>query len=110
MHTTIALRPVLTVLALLAGFAATAQEGKQVYEQNCAVCHAAGVAGAPRPGNAADWTPRVKAGMAAVYRNAMQGTPRGMRAYSWPAIAWESSRCIMLTRMEPFCLPPKSGP
>lgn len=78
MHTTIATRSGLALAALLAGFAASAQEGKQLYEQKCAMCHAAGVAGAPRPGNAADWAPRLKAGKAAVYRNAVQGTPRGM--------------------------------
>ncbi|MDH4096274.1 MAG: c-type cytochrome [Betaproteobacteria bacterium] len=55
-----------------------AQEGRQVYEQKCAVCHAAGLAGAPRPGNAADWGPRLRAGKASLYRNAIQGTMRGM--------------------------------
>jgi c(7)-type cytochrome triheme protein len=64
--------------AALALPALHAQDGKQTYEQKCAVCHAAGLAGAPRPGNAADWAPRLRAGKAAIYRNALQGTLRGM--------------------------------
>ena len=63
-----------------ATLAAHAQEGRQIYEEKCAVCHAAGVAGAPRPGNAADWSARTKAGKAALYRSALQGTARGMPA------------------------------
>ncbi|MBI3374951.1 MAG: c-type cytochrome [Betaproteobacteria bacterium] len=91
MRTTIASRVGLAVIALLAGFAASAQEGKQIYEQKCAMCHATGLAGAPRPGNAADWAPRLKAGKAVVYRNAVQGTPRGMPPKGGNADLAESS-------------------
>jgi c(7)-type cytochrome triheme protein len=73
-------RLALGLSVLLAAGAAPAQEGKKIYEQKCAVCHSAGLAGAPRPGNSADWAPRLKAGRAALVRSAMQGTSRGMPA------------------------------
>lgn len=60
--------------------AAWAQEGKSAYDQQCAVCHASGLAGAPRRGNAADWAPRLKAGREALYRSALQGKPPAMPA------------------------------
>jgi c(7)-type cytochrome triheme protein len=52
--------------------------GKAVYEKTCALCHAGGVAGAPKYGNARDWGPRVRTGPAALYRSALEGTARGM--------------------------------
>ena len=55
-----------------------AAAGKAVYEKTCALCHAAGLAGAPRYGNAKEWAPRVKTGQAALYRSALEGTARGM--------------------------------
>ena len=36
--------------------------GKSVYNKTCALCHAAGVAGAPKPGNKDDWGPRIAQG------------------------------------------------
>lgn len=53
-------------------------DGKSTYEATCAGCHANGVLGAPRPGSAADWTPRLKRGIEALYRSALQGTAKGM--------------------------------
>src|SRR4030095_5721154 len=51
-----------------------------VYDKSCAMCHAAGVAGAPKFGNAADWSPRIARGAAALYTSALNGTPKGMPA------------------------------
>ena len=39
--------------------------GKDVYTKTCSICHATGIAGAPRFGNAGDWTPRLAGGVAA---------------------------------------------
>ena len=45
------------------GASATAlRMGEQVYTAQCAACHAAGVAGAPKLGDAAAWGPRITAG------------------------------------------------
>jgi len=59
---------------------AAAASGKDVYEAKCALCHANGLAGAPKLGDSAAWAPRVRGGAASLYRNALQGTPRGMPA------------------------------
>ena len=41
----------------------------------CALCHLPGIHGAPRVGDQADWTQRLRAGMNMVYRNALEGMP-----------------------------------
>ncbi|MBF6986503.1 cytochrome c5 family protein [Cupriavidus sp. IK-TO18] len=53
--------------------AASADVGKKVYDQVCAACHAAGVAGAPKFGDKAAWAPRLKEGMDAVHNYALKG-------------------------------------
>lgn len=53
--------------------AASAEVGKKVYDQVCAACHAAGVAGAPKVGDKAAWAPRIKEGMDAVHNFALKG-------------------------------------
>lgn len=53
--------------------AASAEVGKKVYDQVCAACHAAGVAGAPKFGDKAAWAPRLKEGMDAVHNFALKG-------------------------------------
>lgn len=67
-------------LVAAAAGAASAQEGKATYDRQCAVCHASGLAGAPRRGNAGDWAQRLKPGKPALYQSAIRGTPRGMPA------------------------------
>jgi c(7)-type cytochrome triheme protein len=56
------------------------QSGKDVYTNVCATCHAVGLAGAPRYGNAGDWGPRLSGGVANLYQSALKGTPKGMPA------------------------------
>jgi len=58
----------------------TGAGGKSTYEKTCATCHAAGIAGAPRFGNSADWGPRIDQGMDALYGSAVNGKPPGMPA------------------------------
>jgi len=48
-------------------------KGKAVYEASCTVCHAAGIAGAPKAGDQAAWAPRLKAGMDALYATTLKG-------------------------------------
>ena len=47
--------------------------GKSVYGKTCAMCHAAGVAGAPKPGDKADWGPRIAQGKDTLYKHATEG-------------------------------------
>jgi len=48
-------------------------DGKKVYDTTCAACHASGAAGAPKFGDKAAWTPRLKAGVDALYASAVKG-------------------------------------
>ncbi len=47
--------------------------GKKLYDTICMVCHAAGIAGAPKTGDKAAWKPRIAAGKDALYNNAVKG-------------------------------------
>jgi len=53
--------------------AAGKADGKKIYEAGCAVCHGAGVAGAPKAGDKAAWAPRLKTGINALYASALKG-------------------------------------
>lgn len=47
--------------------------GKSVYGKTCALCHAAGVAGAPKPGDKEDWAPRIAQGKETLYKHSIEG-------------------------------------
>ncbi|MDO9598045.1 MAG: c-type cytochrome [Azoarcus sp.] len=47
--------------------------GESVYKKTCALCHAAGVAGAPKPGDKADWEPRIAQGADTLHKHAIEG-------------------------------------
>ncbi len=47
--------------------------GKQVYAAHCAVCHASGLAGAPKYGDTAAWAKRLPAGLAKLRQNTLDG-------------------------------------
>lgn len=47
--------------------------GKKVYGAVCSMCHAANVAGAPKPGDKADWGPRIAQGKDTLYKHAVEG-------------------------------------
>ena len=53
--------------------AADNELGKSVFGKTCAMCHAAGVAGAPKPGDKADWGPRIAQGKDTLYKHAIEG-------------------------------------
>jgi cytochrome c5 len=48
-------------------------KGKAVYEASCVVCHGAGIAGAPKLGDAAAWGPRVAQGAPKLHEHAIKG-------------------------------------
>jgi cytochrome c5 len=48
-------------------------DGEAVYTQNCAACHVAGVAGAPKFGDEAAWEPRLGAGEDALVATVVKG-------------------------------------
>ncbi len=47
--------------------------GEQVYTVQCAACHAAGLANAPKFGDEAAWAPRIKTGFDALVHSAIKG-------------------------------------
>ena len=47
--------------------------GEQVYKTQCAACHAAGVAGAPKFGDAGAWGSRIATGFEALVHSALKG-------------------------------------
>ena len=61
------------VVAAAPAVVAAAGKGESTYKAVCAVCHAAGVAGAPKNGDKAAWAPRIKSGTAALYASAING-------------------------------------
>jgi cytochrome c5 len=52
---------------------ASMKTGAQVYAAQCTACHAAGVANAPKSGDAAAWGPRLKTGYEALLTSALKG-------------------------------------
>jgi len=66
-----------TSAAASAGAGATATagtpDGKGTYEKVCSVCHAAGVAGAPKLGDKAAWAPRIATGADSLHNSALKG-------------------------------------
>jgi len=59
--------------AAAAAPAATAAAVPALYTQNCATCHAAGVAGAPKTGDKAGWAPRLAQGIDGLTASAIKG-------------------------------------
>lgn len=53
--------------------AADTTHGKSVYNKTCALCHGVGAAGAPKPGDQADWAPRIAQGMDVLYQHSIEG-------------------------------------
>ena len=48
-------------------------KGEATYKQACAVCHASGVAGAPKLDDKAVWGPRLAKGMDTLYASGLKG-------------------------------------
>jgi len=62
-----------TAAASVAAAPAENAVGKSTFGKVCAMCHAAGVAGAPKPGDKADWGPRIAQGEETLYKHALEG-------------------------------------
>ena len=54
--------------------------GQLVFDKTCALCHGAGVSGAPRTGEKADWAPRIAQGNEVLFKHALEGYS-GARSY-----------------------------
>jgi cytochrome c5 len=58
---------------LLAAGSVFAADGQAVYDQACMACHAQGVAGAPKFGDAEAWAARIAKGKDTLYENSING-------------------------------------
>ena len=67
------IQPVATVAVKDASDAAALKSGEQVFAAQCTACHTAGVAGAPKVGDADAWAVRIKTGYAALLTSALKG-------------------------------------
>lgn len=56
-----------------AGGTITAETGKEVYQEKCAVCHDSGAAGAPKINDGGAWAERLKSGLDTVVQRAIKG-------------------------------------
>lgn len=65
--------PVANVQVKDASDTAALKSGADAFKGQCAVCHEAGVAGAPKFGDAAAWEPRIKTGFEALLHSALTG-------------------------------------
>jgi len=106
--------PLLAVLVILAAPSAPAQaperSGEQIVKQQCASCHEKGLNGAPRIDDRAAWVPRIKNGLDATVRSAINGHGN-MPARGGLVNATDAELRSAITYMfNPAGAPPKPAP
>ncbi|HEX2828443.1 MAG TPA: c-type cytochrome [Burkholderiales bacterium] len=69
------MRHALAALLLTSSSLAGGASFEESYMKNCAVCHLPGINGAPKVGDKAEWTARIRPGISTIYRNAIKGIP-----------------------------------
>jgi cytochrome c5 len=67
------IQPVGSVMLKDASAVVALRSGEQVYSAQCAACHAAGLANAPKFGDEAAWGPRIKTGYEALLASVLKG-------------------------------------
>ena len=76
------MKKLLALGALMFATAAVADVDMGKYNKSCAVCHNAGVAGAPKTGDADAWAPKLEKGMDVLVQSVQTGLnampPKGM--------------------------------
>ncbi|HHJ15044.1 MAG TPA: cytochrome c5 family protein [Gammaproteobacteria bacterium] len=76
-----------SALALMAAMGTAQADGKATFTQACNACHGAGVAGAPKMGDAAAWKDRIAKGKATLYKHAIEGF-KGKTGFMPPKGGW----------------------
>ena len=66
-------RSLLTFGIIVVAGPAFAADGKATYDKTCSVCHASGVANAPKFGDKAAWAPRIATGKDALLQSVLKG-------------------------------------
>ena len=60
-------------VTVVAGSEASGIDGEAIYLKTCKVCHDAGIANAPKPGDSAAWAPRIEKGRDAMFESVKNG-------------------------------------
>jgi len=107
----------LGMACFLAATHGRAESGAEAYRGRCSTCHDAGVAGAPKLGDKAEWARRAAAGRDSLYRGALLGVPNTamLAKGGFTALTDEEVRAIvdyMLAQagIEAPAQPPASAP
>jgi len=99
----------LATLLAPAAHAANEKTGKEVVDTACIACHGTGVNGAPKIGDRAAWIPRMKQGIDAVVRSAINGHG-GMPARGGMANLTDAEmRSAVVYMFNPDALPEKTS-
>jgi cytochrome c5 len=72
-NSALAIKPSAAAAEAGTGAAAMPTTGTELFTQACSACHGAGIAGAPKAGDAAAWAPRIAKGKSMLYQHALQG-------------------------------------
>lgn len=89
------LQPVGMVEVRDVGNPAAARTGEQVYQAQCAACHATGAANAPKFGDAAAWGPRVATGFEALLNSVLKGKGAMAAQAGGDASDYELARAVV---------------
>ncbi len=89
------LQPVGTVEVRDISSPAAARTGEQVYQAQCAACHASGAANAPKFGDAAAWAPRVAKGYESLLNSSIKGKGAMAAQAGGDASDYEVARAVV---------------
>ena len=84
------------------GQARAERSGQVVYERYCFSCHTPGIAGAPMPGDAEAWAPRIAKGRDALLQVTVAGITPGMPAKGMCFDCSEAELAAAIDYMAPF--------
>jgi len=102
---------VLAAALPIAGVAQPAERtGEQIVKQQCAGCHEKGVNGAPRIDDRAAWVPRMKQGLDAMVRSAINGHGKMPARGGLVNVTDTELRSAITYMFNPAGIPPKPSP
>jgi cytochrome c5 len=86
------------------------RSGEQIVKQQCAQCHEKGINGAPRIDDRAAWVPRMKQGLDAMVRSAINGHGKMPARGGLANVTDTELRSAIAYMFNPAGIPPKPAP